>query len=250
MPETNAGPAAPDSAVPPYLPPEGHHDTVHGGTARAAIFGVSDGLVTNISLILGVVGATPAPGVVRLAGIASLLAGAFSMAAGEYISVTAQRELFDAQLAAERHALEMNPHGERRELEMLYEARGLSPDVAAQVAGALMRDPDVALQTHAREELGIDPGAIGSARAAALSSFVTFALGAAVPLLPWIFWSGATAIATSIGLTAISALAIGSLLARFTGRSRARSALRQLTIAAVAAAVTYGVGTALGVTIA
>jgi vacuolar iron transporter family protein len=148
MPDASAGDV--------HVPPPDHHDGPRGGTARAAVFGVSDGLVTNVSLILGVAGATTAPGVVRIAGIASLLAGAFSMAAGEYISVTAQRELIEAQLAVERRELRMNPHGERRELEMIYEARGVASDVAARIASDLMRDPELALETHAREELGVD----------------------------------------------------------------------------------------------
>ena len=233
----------------PPPPPEDHHQTLHGGTARAAVFGVSDGLVSNVSLILGVAGATPAPGVVRLAGIASLLAGAFSMAAGEYISVTAQRELVAAQIDKERRELERDPQGEERELAQIYESRGVAPDVAAQIASDLMRDPELALQAHVREELGIDPAAVGSAITASTSSFLAFAFGAALPLIPWLFWRDAAAIAGSIVITAIAALAVGTLLARFTGRSRVKSALRQLAFAALAAAVTYGVGSAIGVSV-
>ena len=231
------------------VPPPGHHDNVHGGTARAAMFGVSDGLVTNVSLILGVVGATTSPEIVRIAGIASLLAGAFSMAAGEYISVTAQRELLDAQLAVERHELEMNPRGEERELALIYEARGVAPEIAAQIASDLMRDPELALQTHAREELGMDPAAIGSPITAAVSSFLLFAVGAFLPLVPWLFTGGGGAIIASIAIGIVSALTIGAVLAKFTGRPPVRSAVRQLVVAAIAAAVTYGVGATLNVAV-
>jgi VIT1/CCC1 family predicted Fe2+/Mn2+ transporter len=237
--------------MPPAAPP-GHQELSEGvqtGTARAGVFGISDGLVTNVSLILGVAGATPAPGIVRLAGIASLLAGAFSMAAGEYISVTAQRELVLALLEKERRELEEDPEGELRELEMIYERRGLAPEVAAQVAVDLMRDPELALQTHAREELGIDPTVIGTPLAAASSSFILFAVGAALPLLPWLFLGNRLAIRLSIVISAVAALAIGAILARFTGRSPVVSALRQLAVATAAAGVTYAVGTALGVTV-
>ena len=231
-------------------PPEDHHEGLHDSTARAAVFGISDGLVTNVSLILGVAGATPAPGVVRLAGIASLLAGAFSMAAGEYISVTAQRELVEAQLDKERLELQRDPLGEKRELARIYESRGVAPNVAAQIAEDLMRDPDLALETHAREELGVDPESLGSPVTVAVSSFLTFAVGAAIPLLPWLFLRDGLAIWSSITLTTIAALSIGAILAKFTGRSRLRSALRQLGVAAAAATVTYLVGLVLGVTIA
>lgn len=238
----------PSAEAPP--PAEDRLVGLDDSTARAAIFGVSDGLVTNVSLILGVAGATPAPGVVRLAGIASLLAGAFSMAAGEYISVTAQRELVEAQLDKERRALERDPLGEERELARIYRSRGVAADVAEQIAADLMRSPELALETHAREELGLDPETVGSPRAVALSSFLTFAVGAALPLIPWLFLRDGLAILSSIVITSVAALAIGAILARFTGRSRIRSALRQLAVAAAAATVTYLVGLTLGVTIA
>lgn len=228
-------------------PTPDHHDALDDSTARAAVFGISDGLVTNVSLILGVAGATTSAGVVRLAGIASLLAGAFSMAAGEYISVTAQRELVEAEIAKERRELETNPKGEQAELRAIYEARGVAPDVAAQIASDLMRDPELALATHAREELGVDPGSLGSAWAAAISSFVMFALGAFLPLLPWLFIGGPAAILWSVVIGGVSALAIGAGLAQFTGRSVVRSALRQFAVAAVAATITYLVGLTLGV---
>ena len=141
--------------------PDHHHRSVQGGSARAAVFGVSDGLVTNVSLILGIAGAHPAGGVVRLTGLAGLVAGAFSMAAGEYVSMRAQRELFERVLAL-RTRDPYPPEGERRELVRIYEARGVEPDVAGHLATEMMRTPELALETHAREELGIDPSALGS----------------------------------------------------------------------------------------
>ncbi|MGI8847819.1 MAG: VIT1/CCC1 transporter family protein [Candidatus Dormibacteria bacterium] len=223
-----------------------HHRDVRGGAARAAVFGVSDGLLTNVSLILGVAGANPAPGVVRLAGLAGLVAGAFSMAAGEYVSMSAQSELVQRELAVERRELKRNPIGEERELAEVYEQRGVPAAEARRVAAAIMTDPEVALEVHAREELGVDPRDTGSPRAAALSSFVSFSLGALVPLVPWFITSGVVATVASVVLGAIAAVSIGWVLALFTGRSRMRGALRQLLVAAVAAAVTYGVGTLVG----
>jgi len=210
------------------------------------VFGVSDGLVTNVSLILGMAGADPGPGVVRLAGVAGLIAGAFSMASGEYLSMRAQKELFERELALERHEIDHRPEGERRELVRIYENRGVEPSVARQLASEMMRTPELALETHAREELGIDPGALGRPVQAAASSFATFALGALVPLLPWLITRGTGATIASIVLGAVAALAVGAALAVFTERSWWRSALRLLLFSSVAAAVTYGVGSAIG----
>ncbi|HEX2191752.1 MAG TPA: VIT1/CCC1 transporter family protein [Acidimicrobiales bacterium] len=233
--------------TPPPPPPEPHHRNVQGGAARAAVFGVSDGLVSNVALILGMAGANPGPGVVRLAGLAGLVGGAVSMAAGEYISMTAQSELLERELEMERLELKRRPEYERAELVQIYRSRGIEADTAEELASALMRDPDVALETHAREELGIDPGELGSPMAAAVSSFLAFAAGALIPLLPWFFGSGTAAIVISVILGAVSALTVGALLARFTGRSVARSAFRQLMWSAVPAAVTYAIGSAVGV---
>jgi VIT1/CCC1 family predicted Fe2+/Mn2+ transporter len=224
-----------------------HHRDVQGGAARAAVFGVSDGLLTNVSLILGVAGANPGPGLVRLAGLAGLLAGAFSMAAGEYVSMSAQSELLQHEMDVERRELRENPRSERREMVSLYRRRGLRPELAEEVADALQRDPDVALEVHGREELGIDPGETGNPYAAAASSFLSFSVGAFLPLLPWFFTSGRVAVIVSVTVSAVAALTIGWAVAQFTGRSRVRSALRQLAIAVVAAAVTYGIGSAVGV---
>jgi VIT1/CCC1 family predicted Fe2+/Mn2+ transporter len=235
----------PDGEPPP--PPEPHHRNIQTGTARAAVFGVSDGLVSNVALVLGVAGASPAPGVVRLAGLAGLIGGAVSMAAGEYISMTAQTELLERELEMERIELHRRPESERRELVQLYRSRGVTSEVAEALATEMMSNPELALETHAREELGIDPQELGSPVVAAVSSFLCFAVGAILPLLPWFFTSGGGALVASIVLGAIGSLAVGTALARFTGRSVARSALRQLLWAAVPAAITYGVGSLVGI---
>ena len=224
-----------------------HHRNVQGGAARAAVFGISDGLLTNVSLILGVAGAGPSAGFVRLAGLAGLVAGAFSMAAGEFVSMSAQKELLERELEVERRELERHPEAETRELAATFEQRGLDHDDAMRLAGAIMRDPEVALRVHASEELGVRPGHTGKPLQAAASSFVSFGIGALIPLIPWFFASGNLAVLASIVLGAVSALAIGWTVAVFTGRSRPLSALRQLAIATVAAAVAYGVGRAVGV---
>ena len=235
----------------PAPPGEAHDDHTHrdvkGGAARAAVFGMSDGLVSNVSLILGVAGANPAPGVVRLAGFAGLLAGACSMAAGEYISVQAQRELLERELEMERRELELRPDMEQRELAGIYRSRGVEPAVADEVAAQLSADPDVALETHAREELGIDPDELGSPWRAAFSSFVAFTLGAVVPLVPWLVSRGTGAVVASVILGVLASILVGALLAGFTGRSVVASSLRQLLVASLAAAVTFGVGASLGV---
>ncbi|MGO8687297.1 MAG: VIT1/CCC1 transporter family protein [Candidatus Dormibacteria bacterium] len=224
-----------------------HHRNIQGGAARASVFGVSDGLLTNVSLILGVAGASPTSGLVRLAGIAGLVAGAISMAAGEYISVTAQAELISRELAVEREELRRNPDFERRELVAVYTGRGVPPATAEQFVDALMRDPEVALEVHSREELGVDPARTGSPLKAALSSFVSFAVGALIPLIPWFVAEGWGTVIASVVLGAVAALAIGGAIGYFSERSIARAAVRQLLITAVAAAVTFGVGRLVGV---
>ncbi len=200
-----------------------------------------------MSLILGVAAADPGAGVVRLAGVAGLIAGAVSMAAGEYVSMQAQRELLQRELDIERRELHRNPHVETVELTQIYQSRGVDPDRAREFAQEMMRDPEVALQTHAREELGIDPEQLGSPVGAAASSFFAFAIGALIPLIPWFFGSGTAATIASVVLGAVAAVIVGGLLARFTGRSVVFSAARQLLIAAVAAGVTFGIGSVVGV---
>lgn len=228
--------------------PEHHHRDIKGGAARAAVFGVSDGLVSNVSLILGVAGASTAPGPVRLAGLAGLVAGACSMAAGEYISMQAQRELFERELDMERREIHRHPKAEQRELAHIYETRGVDPDTAQELAEVLMRDPDTALDTHAREELGLDPDDLGSPVQAAGSSFVTFAAGAALPLIPWFVTRGDAGLLASIIIGVLASLVVGGSLAYFTGRSVVVSALRQVAFAALAAGITFGIGHALGAT--
>ncbi len=215
--------------------------------ARAAVFGASDGLVSNVSLILGVAGASPGAGVVRLAGIAGLIAGAVSMAAGEYGSMKAQQELLERELDLERRELERNPHVETVELTQIYQSRGIDPEVAHQMAKGVMDDPELALQVHAREELGIDPDALGSPIGAALSSFGAFSVGALLPLVPWFMTSGTAAVVASIVLGVLGAAGLGVALAWFTLGSPWRLALRYVAIAVLAGAVTYGLGSAIGV---
>jgi vacuolar iron transporter family protein len=207
---------------------------------------VSDGLVTNVSLVLGIAGAHPAVGLVRLAGLAGLIGGAFSMSAGEYVSMSAQRELLERELALERVEISQRPEGEKRELVRIYENRGVEPEVANQLAKEMMRTPELALETHAREELGISPGALGSPIQAASSSFATFAVGALVPLIPWLVTSGTAAIIGSVIAAGVAAVAVGAALSLFTDRRWWWSALRQLAISAAAAAVTYSIGRAVG----
>ena len=236
-----------DAAEPPPPPPEPHHRNITGGAARAAVFGISDGLVSNVALILGVAGASPGAGVVRLAGLAGLIGGAVSMAAGEWISMTAQAELLERELEMERIELRRRPEHERRELVQIYRSRGVEPETAEQLATEMMRDPDLALETHAREELGIDPNELGSPMGAAVSSFLAFAVGAIAPLMPWLFGAGTAALVATVLLGAVTAILVGAALARFTGRSTVRSAARQFVFTAAPAAITYALGAVVGV---
>jgi vacuolar iron transporter family protein len=223
------------------------HRNLQGGGARAAVFGVSDGLVSNVALILGMAGAHASVGTVRLAGIAGLVAGAFSMAAGEYVSMRAQSELMLRELDVERQAIRHDPEDERKELAAIYESRGLDSSMAAELSAKMMSDPDIALETHAREELGIDPGQTGNPLQAAVSSFVAFAIGAFIPLLPWLIIAGTSATVWSVILGGIGAFTVGAGLAHFTGRSWLWSASRQLFISGLAAAITYSIGHLVGV---
>ena len=225
------------------------HRDVQGGTARAAVFGVSDGLVSNVALILGIAGASTDGSLVRLAGVSGLLAGAISMAAGEWVSVRAQNELIERELEIERRSLAENPEAETRELAAIYEARGLDAEQAEQVAAGVMADPAVALDVHAREELGVDPEGVGSPLLVAVSSFVAFAVGALVPLLPWFFADGSEATMASVGLGVGAAALVGWLVGSLTERGRARAALRQVVVAVVACAATFLIGSTLGVSV-
>lgn len=222
------------------------HRDVQGGGARAAVFGVSDGLVTNVSLILGMAGAHPSTGIVRLAGMAGLIAGACSMAAGEYVSMRAQTELVQRELDVERRSLRRSPQTERDELRAIYESRGIAPALASELVDEMMQNEDLALETHAREELGVDPEHLGSPVQAAAASFVTFGAGAVLPLLPWFFSGGTGAALASVVIGAFAALTVGAVLGLFTSRSVVWSALRQLVVVVVAAGITFGIGRAIG----
>ncbi len=226
-------------------PDHRHHD-VRGGSARAAVFGISDGLVSNASLILGIDGAHPAASVVRLAGLAGLLGGALSMASGEYVSMRAQAELFQRELTVERAEIARHPEGERRELALIYERRGVAPEVASDLAAQMMATPEGALETHAREELGIDPDELGSPVKAAASSFASFAVGAVIPLAGFLVATGTAATLAGVAFSALAAVAVGGTLALFTGRPFWVSGLRQLALCAGAAAITFGIGALVG----
>ncbi len=225
---------------------EHHHRNVQGGAARAAVFGVSDGLVSNVSLILGIAGADSSQGLVRVAGLAGLVAGAVSMAAGEWVSMHAQRELLEHELELERRELHHNPQKETAELAQIYRSRGISDHLATEVAEELMSDPEHALEVHAREELGIDPGELGNPTHAAVSSFLAFAVGAALPLLPWFFTGGTGAVIASIVLGLVGAVAVGIAIGVAAHNPLWRSALRQVLIAGGAAAITFAIGSAVG----
>ena len=226
------------------------HLTGQSGALRAAVFGVNDGLVSNLALIMGFAGAATDNQFIVLAGVAGLLAGAFSMAAGEYVSMQSQRELFERQIELEREQLRFLPEIERREIAAIYRNKGLSADEADLVATRLMEDPEQALDTKIREELGLDPDDLGSPWVAAGSSFVAFAVGAFVPLLPFLVTSGTVAIALAVLLSLVALFIVGALVSLLTGRSLLFSGVRQVAIGGGAALVTFVVGTFIGVTVA
>jgi VIT1/CCC1 family predicted Fe2+/Mn2+ transporter len=226
-----------------------HRGVESGGNMRAAVFGVNDGLISNASLIMGIAGATADNATILLAGAAGLIAGAFSMAAGEYVSVRSQREMYEYQIELEREELDQYPDEEAEELALIYEARGLPRDEATRMAKSLIADPTRALQTLAREELGLNPEELGSPWGAASFSFVSFALGAIIPLLPFLFASGPTSLLVAVGLTAIALFGVGATLSLFTGRSALASGARMLAIGIAAGGVTYLIGKWLGVTL-
>ncbi len=224
-----------------------HHRQISDGGFRAALFGLMDGLVTNVSLILGFAGANPGHNIIRLAGLAGLVAGAFSMGSGEYLSMRAQKELYGYEIDVERRALQDEPDLEREELRDIFLGRGIDAELAERLSTDLMRDPDLALRTHTREELGIDPSATGSPWIAALSSFLFFSVGAFIPLLPWIVFSTGNVIWWSVALAGGSIIFVGAAVGHFTRRGIIYSALRALIIMSLASAVTFGVGYLVGV---
>jgi VIT1/CCC1 family predicted Fe2+/Mn2+ transporter len=222
------------------------HRDVNGGTIRAAIFGVSDGLVSNVALILGVAAAASTRESVLVAGVAGLLAGSASMAAGEYVSMKAQAELVERELDIERQSIAKQPEMEARELAALYRRRGADAETARRMAQQVHQNPEVALDVHAREELGVNPDETGNAAAAALSSFIAFAFGAMIPLFPWFFSEGNGAVIASSVLGLVATAGVGAVLARFTERSMIRTAGRQMGWAIAACSVTWVIGSWLG----
>jgi VIT1/CCC1 family predicted Fe2+/Mn2+ transporter len=220
-----------------------------GGSLRAAVFGINDGLVSNFSLVMGFAGAEAKPEYILLAGVAGLLAGSFSMAAGEYVSVSAQRELFEQQIAMEKQELEMSPNEEEEELALIYQAKGIPDDQARSLARRIIANPKTAIDTLAREELGLDPSQLGSPWAAAGSSFLAFVIGAFVPVLPYLFSTGATAWLASALLSCLALFGVGALISIFTARGPMLSGLRMLGIGLLASAITYSVGWLLGVSV-
>ena len=219
----------------------GHrHRDVSGGWLRPAVFGAMDGLVTNVSLIAGVGGGGAQRHFIVLTGLAGLSAGAFSMAAGEYVSVSSQNELVAAEVSKERYELEHNPEAERRELAAVLRGQGVEPDLADQVARQVSTKPEQALRMHVREELGVDHHELPSPVVAAAASLVTFAVGALIPLLPYLV--GFTSLVAALILAGLAAVVGGGLVARLTDRPFWRGALRQLLLAAAAAGLTYAIG--------
>lgn len=223
-----------------------HRGLGGSGNLRAGVFGVNDGLVSNASLILGVAGATSDVRIIVLSGVAGMAAGAFAMAAGEYVSVKSQRELYEYQIALERDELTQYPEAEAQELALIYAAKGLPAKQADRLAKRLVADPENALDTLAREELGLNPRQLGSPLRAAVSSLCAFAAGALLPLAPWLFKIGPDALGWTIGLTAAGLYSVGAVLSLFTGRNAVHSGARMLALGAVAAGVTYAIGRLIG----
>jgi VIT1/CCC1 family predicted Fe2+/Mn2+ transporter len=226
------------------------HRSSLGGNLRASVFGVNDGLVSNASLVLGVAGAGATSGYVLTTGLAGLLAGALSMAAGEYVSVRTQREMYEYQIGLERDEVAEYPEEEAEELALIYEARGVELEQAREVARSLLSRPDQALDVLAREELGLNPDDLGSPWHAATASFLAFACGAAIPLLPLLFRvSAAHVLTATIALTGLALFGVGMVLSLFTGRHALRGAVRMVLIGGGAGAVSFLVGRAVGVAI-
>ncbi|MEO8626315.1 MAG: VIT1/CCC1 transporter family protein [Candidatus Limnocylindrales bacterium] len=225
---------------------EAIHRGGRSGTLRAAVFGANDGLVSNLSLVMGVAGAVSDNHFIVLAGVAGLLAGAFSMAAGEYISMQSQREMFENQIAVEREEMRVMPEVEQEELAAIYRAKGISSADAKRIAAQLMEDPVKALDTKVREELGLDPDQLGSSWGAAIYSFIAFSIGAIIPLVPFLLARGDVAFIAALSGSFAALFAVGAAVSIVTGKSMLFSGLRQVLIGAAAAAVTYGVGSLIG----
>ena len=237
----------PNQAVGPAAAAAGwshRHRDVSGGWLRPTVFGAVDGLVTNASLIAGLGGGGVSAHAVVLTGVAALVAGAFSMGTGEYVSVTNQNELVHAEVAVERTMHAQFPAAEQAELADTFRGYGADPETAARMAAAVSRDPDTALRVHTREELGVDSEDLPSPVVAGVSSLIAFSAGALVPLLPYLL--GFAELAYTLGITAVALVVGGMVVGRLTGRSVLRSGLRQLALGALAIGVTYGVGSLIG----
>jgi vacuolar iron transporter family protein len=222
------------------------HRGDRSGALRAGVFGVSDGLVSNTALVMGVAGSGVSHTVILLTGTAGLLAGSFSMAAGEYVSMASQREMYQREISLEAQELEEKPQEERDELVLLYRAKGIPRDEAIRLADRILADRQVALDTLTREELGLDPTELGSPLSAAISSMLTFALGALVVIFPYFFGSGVAALIAAIVLAAAALVGVGAGIGLLNGRPALRSGLRQLVLGGAAALVTYGIGHLIG----
>lgn len=244
--------AAPGHAMPTSVEQVGgrHRGVGSGGNLRAAVFGVNDGLVSNTSLIMGVAGASGDPTMIVTAGAAGLLAGALSMAAGEYVSMRTQREMFEYQIGLEREELDEYPEEEAEELALIYAARGMDLEQARGVARQLLQDPQHALDTLAREELGLNPDDLGSPWGAALFSFLAFTAGALIPLVPFMWRIGPSPLAAAALLAGLALFAVGTTLSLFTGRSALWSGLRMVLIGGASGLATYTIGKLLGVALA
>ncbi|MET7326870.1 VIT1/CCC1 transporter family protein [Nonomuraea sp. NPDC005650] len=220
------------------------HRDVTGGWLRPSVFGAMDGLVSNFALIAGVAGGTTNTKVIALGGVAGLAAGALSMAGGEYVSVSSQRELAQAEIAVERREIARHPDDEQAELAQTFVDKGVEPHLAAEVSRQISRNPDRALEIHAQQELGVAPGDLPSPTLAAVSSFLSFSLGALLPLLPFLL--GARDLALSAAVSCVALFAAGALVSAVTARSWWYSGLRQLVVGVVAAGVTFGLGNLIG----
>ncbi|HEX5590224.1 MAG TPA: VIT1/CCC1 transporter family protein [Candidatus Limnocylindrales bacterium] len=249
---TNAGIRLHGRAIADDLLPDASepHETRANSVLRPIVFGANDGLVSNLALVMGVAGASPEPGVIVLAGVAGLIAGAFSMGVGEYISVQSQRELLDYQIAFQRKQLRDAPDQERRILARIYGERGFSDAEAERFVEAVFDEPDHAVRLLIFEEVGLDARSIGSPMAAAIGSFLAFTAGAFVPLLPYLLAAGSPAFVGSLGLSLVALAMLGVGIARLTRRPIGYGAMRQVLLGGLAAAVTYGVGRLIGVAVA
>ncbi len=221
-----------------------------GGWLRATVFGFNDGLVSNLGLVMGAAGGSDNRRLVLLVGLVGLVAGAFSMASGEWLSVSSQRELYEREIAIEREELLHDPAEEARELALIYRAKGIPKAQADALVEQIMSDPDTALDTLAREELGISPGELGSPWVAAGSSILAFGLGAVIPLLPYLFGSGSVVLAIAAGISALALFAVGIATSVFTARGAVRTGLRMVLVGAVISVLTYGLGSLVGSSVA